>query len=103
MASFTTVEDWQDVERDYVVDVTIRQTEDAKYPSGWDYSLHLGSVGGETVLRYDNAHERTKGHERHTRGGVETIEFPGMLDLYDRFKVEVEELTPVSWDWSEPP
>lgn len=40
--------------------------EGGQYPSGWDYSLHLGEVGGDTVLRDDNAHERTKGHERHT-------------------------------------
>lgn len=81
--------------------MTIRQTEAAKYPSGWDYGLHLGEVGGDTLLRYDNAHERTKGHERHTRADDETIPFPGMLALYDRFKRDVEELTPVSWDWPE--
>jgi len=62
---------------------------------------HLGEIGGDTILRYDNAHERTKGHEHHTRDDVETIQFPGMLLLYDRFKREVEEMTPVSWDWSE--
>jgi hypothetical protein len=101
MASYTTVVDWQDVEGDYVVDVTIRQTEDEKYPCGWDYGLHLGEIGGETVLRYDNAHERIKGHERHTQDGVERIQFLGMLTLYDRFKREVEELSPVSWDWPE--
>ncbi|WP_254840410.1 toxin-antitoxin system TumE family protein [Natronomonas marina] len=101
MASYTTVADWQDVEAGYVVDVTIRQTEDDQYPSGWDYSLHLGKVGGETVLRYDNAHERTKGHECHTGNDVEHIEFPGMLALYDRFKREVEEMSPVSWNWPE--
>lgn len=100
MASYTTVADWQAVENGYVVDVTIRQTEVEKYPSGWDYSHHLGEVGGDTILRYDNAHERTKGHERHTRDGVEAVQFPGMLTLYDRFKQEVEEQTPVSWDWS---
>ena len=99
MASYTTVADWQDVEAGYVVDVTIRQTEDEQYPSGWDYSLHPGEVGGETVLRYDNAHERTKGHERHTGNDVERIEFLGMLALYDRFKREAEELSPVSWNW----
>jgi len=60
MASYTTIEDWQAVESGYVVDVTIRQTEVEKYPSGWDYSLHLGEVGGDTILRYDNAHERRK-------------------------------------------
>ncbi|MFW5900157.1 MAG: toxin-antitoxin system TumE family protein [Halodesulfurarchaeum sp.] len=101
MASYTTIEDWKDVEDGYVVAVTIRQTEAEKYPSGWDYGLHLGDVGGETILRYDNAHERTKGHERHTQHGVEIIEFPGMLTLYERFKRDAEELSPVSWDWPE--
>ncbi|WP_121820033.1 toxin-antitoxin system TumE family protein [Halostella salina] len=101
MASYTTIVDWQDVEDGYVVDVTIRQTEDEQYPSGWDYSLHLGAVGGDTILRYDNAHELTKGHERHTRDDVTLIEFPGMVTLYDRFKREVEELSPVSWGWPE--
>ena len=100
MASYTTIEDWRDVEDGYVVAVTIRQTDDQKYPCGWDYSLHLGEVGGDTILRYDNAHERTKGHERHTQTDVETIDFPGMLTLYDRFKEEAEELSPVSWGWS---
>ena len=101
MASYTTIEDWKDVEDGYVVDVTIRQTEAEKYPSGWDYGLHLGEVGGDTILRYDNAHERTKGHERHTQDGVEIIGFPGMLTLYDRFEREAEEMSPVSWDWPE--
>ena len=70
-------------------------------PNGWDYGLHLGEVGGNTTLRYDNAHERTKGPERHTQDGVEIIEFPGMLTLYDRFKREAEEMSPVSWNWPE--
>jgi len=37
---------------------------------------------------------------RHTQTDVEYIDFPGMLTLYDRFKEEAEELSPVSWDWS---
>jgi hypothetical protein len=81
--------------------VTIRQTEAETYPCGWDYALHLGEIGGDTILRYDNAHEQTKGHERHTRDSVESIDFPGMLTLYDRFKDESEELSPVSWNWPE--
>lgn len=100
MAAYTTIEDWQDVNEGYVVNVTIRQTTDDTYPSGWSYNLHFGKVGGDTIVRYDNAHERTKGHERHTRDGVEYIEFPGMLALYDRFKREVDELSPVPWSWS---
>lgn len=97
MAAYTTVADWRHVEAGYVVAVTIRATEDEASPSGWDYSRHLGRVGGETVLRYDNAHERTKGHECHTQDGVETIDVPGMLRLYDRFAREVEELSPIAW------
>jgi len=101
MASYTTVADWADVEAGYVVDVTIRRTEDEQYPSGWDYSLHLGEIGGETILRYDNAHKRTKGHERHTGTGAQRVEFPGMLALYDRFKREAQARSPVAWDWPE--
>lgn len=101
MASYTTIEDWQDVENGYVVNVTIRQTKNEKYPSGWDYSLHFGEIGGCTILRYDNAHERTKGHERHTGNDVEIIDFPGMLKLYDRFKRETSKMSPISWDWPE--
>ncbi len=99
MASYTTVADWQDVQAGYVADVTIRDTEAEAYPCGWDYALHIGEVGGETILRYDNAHEQTKGHERHGPEGVETVDFPGMLTLYDQFIREAEELTPVSWMW----
>jgi hypothetical protein len=63
--------------------------------------MHLGEVGGDTLLRYDNAHERTKGHERHTEDADEQIEFPGMLTLYERFKNEAEAVSPVSWEWPE--
>lgn len=101
MASYTTVEDWRDVREGYVVDVTIRRTTDENYPCGWKYSLHIGEVGGDTVLRFDNVHERTKGHERHAGDETEIIEFPGMLDLYDRFKREAEDVAPVSWGWQE--
>ena len=44
--------------------------------------------------------EPGKGHERHTRDGVEHIDFPGMLALYDRFTQEVDRATPTSWDWA---
>lgn len=95
MADYTVIEDRQSVENGYVLDVTIRKTVDEKYLSGWDYSLHLGELGGETVLRYDNA------HERHTCEDVEYIDFPGMLELYDRFESEAEEFTSEDWSWPE--
>lgn len=78
----------------YVESVTIRRTDDQAYPSGWKYSLHYGEIDGVTLLRYDNAHERTKGHERHTSSGVDLIDFPGMERLYRRFKREIDQLPP---------
>jgi hypothetical protein len=99
MGSHVTVEDWKAVEGSYVVAVTIHRTDAAPYPSGWNCSLHFGEIGGDTILRYDNAHEDTKGHERHTRDDVKEIDFPGMLALYDRFIKEVEANSPVTWDW----
>lgn len=101
MASYTTVADWRDAEAGYVADVTIRRTEAEASPSGWDYSHHLGEIGGGTVLHYDSAHERTKGHERHSGDDVESIDFPGTVALYDRFKREETELSPVSRNWPE--
>lgn len=78
----------------HVENVTIRRTSDETYLSGWKYALHYGEIDGVTLLRYDNAHERTKGHERHTPSTVERIEFPGMELLYRRFKREIERLPP---------
>jgi len=79
---------------EYVLHVRVRETDAEAYPCGYDYALHYGTTDGETLLRYDNAHERTKGHERHTVDGDERIEFPGMYELVRRFYAEVEELPP---------
>lgn len=78
----------------HVENVTIIRTDAGAYPSGWKYSLHYGEIGGQTLLRYDNAHERTKGHERHSPDGTDDIEFPGMAELYQRFRREIEDLPP---------
>lgn len=68
------------VESGLVENVVIRSTDATEtYPSGWKYTLHLGTLEDLTLLRYDNAHEGTKGHERHTAAGdTDDIEFPGM-------------------------
>lgn len=95
----TTVLDYTTYHDDDTVEaVVVRRTEDARRPSGWDYSLHFGTLDGERFLRYDNAHEKAKGHERHTHHGVEEIDFPGMSDLYDRFQREIAE---VEWAGAE--
>ena len=92
MGSYETVVEYTIKKQGTVEHVRVRRTDDPKYPSGWDYALHFGTLDGETLLRYDNAHERTKGHERHTPEGVEELEFPGMFDLLDRFEREVTSL-----------
>lgn len=89
MTDVTTVREYEIRRGDTVEAVTIRRTSDPKYPCGWRYALHFGTLDGETILRYDNAHEPTKGHERHTSNGIEEVEFPGMLELFDRFQREI--------------
>lgn len=44
-----------------------------------------------TIRRYDNTHEDTKGHELHVAPDPdpETIEFPGMVELWERFWSEI--------------
>lgn len=77
-----------------VLTVWIRRTDDAAHPSGGRYRLHYGlqAAADAPLLRYDNSHEREKGHERHTMDDVEIIEFPGMVDLYKRFVREYNDL-----------
>lgn len=58
-----------------------------KHPEGLKYTLHLGTVGGETLVRYDNAHES---HHVHRGGEVEEIEFEGMTELVERFLTHVQ-------------
>jgi len=94
MVPYETVEEYTRTTEGYVEHIHIRRTDDDQYPSGWDYALHYGTTDGETLLRYDNAHERSKGHERHTGDDVETIKFPGMGTLLDRFQREVDDLPP---------
>lgn len=78
----------------YVERQTIIKTDDSAYPSGYKCSLHFGTLEGDTILRYDNSHEDTKGHERHTADEVAEIEFPGIVELLERFEGEVAEHRP---------
>lgn len=85
----TTLRDFTRTFDGYVERQFIRLTTSNSYPSGYRYSLHFGTLEGTTILRYDNSHEVQKGHERHTMGGVEEIEFPGMIELIERFEREI--------------
>ena len=61
-------------------------------PGGYRYALHYGYTDGRgTILRYGNENETPGRHERYTPNGVEEIDFPGMVDLRDRFLNEIEE------------
>jgi len=81
-----------------LVRISIRRTDDDAYPSGWRYTLHYGALtpGAETLedgtlRRYDNAHEDTKGHERHVAPDPKPVyvEFRGMVELYEEFWDEI--------------
>ncbi|WP_135829991.1 toxin-antitoxin system TumE family protein [Halorussus halobius] len=94
MAPYDTERELTQKTGDYIKHIRVRRTTDDKYPCGYDYALHYGTLDGDTLLRYDNAHERHKGHERHTPDGVEQIDFPGMEALIRRFEREIESLPP---------
>jgi hypothetical protein len=67
--------------------------ESEAYPDGIKYRMHYGTTIGETILRYDNSHAETKGHERHTTDGVDAdYEYPSdYRTLLERFREEVDE------------
>jgi len=94
MAPYETERELTEREGKYVKHIRVRSTDDEQYPCGYDYALHYGTVDGETLLRYDNAHEQSKGHERHADGEVTEIDFPGMAALIRRFEREVADLPP---------
>jgi len=88
---YTVVENVEDRVGERVIRRKIIKTDDSQYPSGFRYALHHGYIDGRgTILRYDNENQTIGRHERHTPDGVEEIEFPGMMDLRDRFIEEVE-------------
>lgn len=81
-----------DKEEGTVESVTVVKTDDDEYPSGWKYRLHYGTIDGETLVRYDNSHEKQKGHEKHTGEEVREIKFSTMENLLQRFHQDVENL-----------
>ncbi|WP_425433495.1 toxin-antitoxin system TumE family protein [Halorubrum ezzemoulense] len=49
------------------------------------------TLDDETIRRYDNSHEDTKGHELHVAPDPhpDSITFPGMVELWKRFWSEI--------------
>ncbi len=78
-----------------IIRIVIVRTADDAYPSGWRYTLHYGRVDGPaedtppdgTILRYDNVHEATKGHECHRgrTGETERVTFTGIEAVWRAF------------------
>jgi len=73
-------------EGEHVVEIDIKMVPRSdKFPEGVKYSLHLGTLNGDLLLRYDNAHG---GHHVHRGDEIEEIEFEGVeLLLEDFFQV----------------
>lgn len=68
--------------------------ESDRYPEGLKYSMQYGTVAGETILRYDNFpdHPEAAHHHRHRADGTVTdVDFDGLQDLFERFKIEVND------------
>ena len=80
------------VEAGLVGNVILQRTADTdSYPPGWKYRLHLGTLEDLTLLRYDNSHEDTKGHEVHTAAGDVDAEFPGTEAVLSEFWASADE------------
>jgi len=72
------------------------RTDRDAYPSGWAYKHHYGATEPDpprtlddgTIRRYDNSQEDTNSTS-HPDNEPETIEFPGMVELWERFWSEI--------------
>lgn len=82
-----------DVEKPPGSRVTLFACEDSDRPGGYKYSFqHFDPETGETILRYDNAHEHPDAgwHHRHTgNDDPEPIELDGLQAHLCRFREEV--------------
>ena len=89
----TVIESREDRVDNRIIRRKIIKTDDPQYPSGYRYALHYGYTDGRgTILRYDNENETVGRHECHTPERITEIEFPGIIELRDRFLDEIERL-----------
>ena len=91
--TFEVIENTEDRTGKAIIRRKIYRTDAPQYPSGYRYALHYGFLDDQGVsLRDDNENQTPGRHERHTAEGIEEIEFPGMLELRDRFVNEIQDL-----------
>ncbi|EMA47780.1 toxin-antitoxin system TumE family protein [Halococcus salifodinae] len=89
----TVIEDEEERDGTRVIRRKILRTDDSQFPSGYRYALHYGYTDDRgTILRYDNENRTPGRHEQHTPDDIKEIDFPGMLELRDRFLDEITDL-----------
>jgi hypothetical protein len=66
-----------------------------RFPEGIKYAFHYGKAGADDpIVRYDNHHGT---HEVHYGSEVQEIDFPGLAELYGRWRAELP--TDKQGDW----
>lgn len=66
-----------------------------RFPEGVKYAFHYGRAGADApIVRYDNHHGT---HEVHRGSEVADIDFPGLPDLYRRWRAELPEDKQDDW------
>lgn len=66
-----------------------------RFPEGLKYAFHYGEAGGDTpIVRYDNHHGP---HEVHRGSNVDEIDFPGLQELYRRWRSELPADKQADW------
>lgn len=91
--TFEVIENTEDRTGETVIRRKIYRTDDPQYPSGYRYALHYDFLDGQgVILPYDNENRTPGRHERHTPDSIDEIEFPGMMELRDRFLNEIQDL-----------
>lgn len=65
-----------------------------RYPEGVRYSMQYGTIDGGLIFRYDNFPDHPDAAKHHKHIGderAEDIDFPGLHDLFQQFKSEVND------------
>lgn len=80
-----------EIDADEGTRVELFAVESSASPGGYHYRFqYYAAEEGETILRYDNAHDSDVGpHHRHHADTVTGIEFEGLQDHVARFRQEV--------------
>jgi|AntDeeMetageno51_2_1112566.scaffolds.fasta_scaffold00767_4 hypothetical protein len=91
MAGYTVLYEHRHIEAGLIEKVKLGYATDLDTnPSGTRYSMHLGTLEDITLVRYDNTHEATKGHEKHTGASETTIDFTDLESLLVAFYAEAD-------------